>query len=251
MFGKAKPHDEYTINPYDLFALEVALQQREQNPETRIIVLSMGGRDRKDALSRCYAMGVDEIILLCDDWFAGSDTVATTRILAKAIQTIGSVELILCGEKAVDGETGLVPIGLSERLKIPVIMGVEKLHTVNHEEVMILSSNDRETMKIQITFPVICAFSSFLTESSRVTLFHIKMSREKCVKQWDAQKLEINQTDCGLVGSKTKVVNTVLNQERKDGVVLEGTVKEKVEGIQALLLREGHYDTKEKYLDNM
>lgn len=244
VFSDAKNHDEYTINPYDLYALEVALQQKDQNSETKIIVLSMGGTATKDALSRCYAMGVDEIIWLCDDWFAGSDTVATTKILAKAIQTIGSVQLILCGGKAVDGETGQVPIGLAERLKIPVMIGVEKLLTINQEGVMITANNARETMEMKLTVPAICAFRSFLTESRRVTLFHIKKSRQMCLKHWNAQTIGINQTDCGLIGSKTKVVNIVFSQVQKDGIVMEGTIKEKVEVIQALLLREGHYDTK-------
>lgn len=251
VFGDAKNHDEYTINPYDLYALEVALQQKERNSETKIIVLSMGGVATRNALSRCYAMGVDEIIWLCDARFAGSDTVATTKVLAKAIQTIGSAELILCGEKAVDGETGQVPIGLAERLEIPVIIGVEKLLTINRENVMIMASNARETMQMKLTVPAICAFRPFLTESMRVTLFHLKKSRERCVKHWDAQTIGIDQTDCGLAGSKTKVVNIVLNQVRKDGIVMEGSTKEKVERIQALLLREGHYDTEEIHLDCM
>lgn len=61
VFGDIKSYDEYTINPYDLFALEVALQQKELNSETQVIVLSMGGIATKEALSRCYAMGVDEM----------------------------------------------------------------------------------------------------------------------------------------------------------------------------------------------
>ena len=198
----------------------------------------MGGMATKDALNRCYAMGVDEVIWLCDDWFAGSDTIATTKVLAKAIQTIGSVELILCGEKTVDGETGQVPIGLAEKLGIPVVIGVEKLLTINQDDVMVMASNDREIMEVKLTGPAICAFHSFLTESRRITLFHIKKNRARCAKHWNAKTIGINQTDCGLVGSKTKVVNITLNQVQKDGVFMEGTIKEKVKGIQLLLLRE-------------
>ena len=108
--------------------------------------------------------------------------------------------------------------------------------------VMITASNDRETMEMKLTVPAICAFRPFLTESRRITLFHIKKSREKCVKHWDAQKIGIDQTDCGLTGSKTKVVNIVSNQVRKDGVVVKGTIKEKAEVIQALLLKETSYE---------
>lgn len=196
-------------------------------------------------------MGVDEIICLCDDCFAGADTVATTKVLAKAIQTIGPVELILCGEKAVDGETGQVPIGLAERLKVPVIIGVEKLQILTSKNIGVIISNENEKMEIKLAVPVICVFRLFLTESSRITLFNIKKNREKSIKYWDAEKIGIEQIDCGLLGSKTKVVNIVLNQVYKESVIVEGTIKEKVERIHVLLLNEGHYGKEEIHLDCM
>ena len=227
----------------------MALQVKDMNPETSVIVMSMGGEASKDALSRCYAMGVDEIIWLCDDVFAGSDTVATTKILARAIQKIDSVDIILCGEKAVDGETGQVPGGLAERLNIPVVMGVEKIREFNQEGMVISVQNDKEVIEMKLKYPVICSFDSFLTDSSRISLFKIKRSRGRVIEKWDSEYIGLGRDDCGLLGSKTKVVNVVQNQIRKDGLIVEGTIKEKVEGIIELLLNEGRYDREKLHMD--
>lgn len=229
----------------------MALQVKDMKPETSVVVLSMGGETTRDALSRCYAMGADEIIWLCDDAFAGSDTVATTKILARAIEKIDSVDIVLCGEKAVDGETGQVPGGLAERLNIPVIMGVEKICEFNREEMIISAHNDKEVLEMKLKYPAICSFDSFLTDSSRISLLNIKRSRGRVIEKWNSEYIGLEREDCGLSGSKTKVVSVVQNQIEKDGVFIEGTIKEKVEELMELLLNEGRYDRKKVHMDCM
>ena len=108
------------INPPDMNALEIALQLKETHGG-QVVLLSMGPPLFESYLRVALSMGADQIYLLSDRAFAGADTLATTYTLARAIQKIGRVDLILCGEESADGATGQVPAGLAEWLDLPQI----------------------------------------------------------------------------------------------------------------------------------
>ncbi|MBR6921981.1 MAG: electron transfer flavoprotein subunit beta/FixA family protein, partial [Clostridia bacterium] len=92
------------VNPFDLYAIEEAVRIKERTGG-EVIALSMGPEKAKAALTEALSMGVDRAVLLSDRAFGGSDTWATSYALAKAIEKIGGVDLILCGKQAVDGDT--------------------------------------------------------------------------------------------------------------------------------------------------
>jgi len=103
------------VNPWDEYAIEEAIRLKEKYGG-KATALSMGPESAKEALKTCLAMGCDEAILLSDATLKGSDALATSYALAKAIQKMGDVDIVLFGKQAIDGDTGLVPIGLARRL---------------------------------------------------------------------------------------------------------------------------------------
>lgn len=110
------------INPLDLHALECALQLRDQcNQESRLDCVSMGPPAATAVLKEALALGADQGILLSDRAFAGSDTWCTARTLAAGIEHLGKYDLILCGERATDGETGQTGPALAALLDLPVV----------------------------------------------------------------------------------------------------------------------------------
>ena len=115
------------INPSDLNALEVALRLKD-TAGARVIALSMGPGQAREALQRCLEMGADEAYLLCDPVFAGSDTLATARVLAKAVTKVAKhFSLLLCGHESIDGNTAQVGPEIGEILGIPHANNVTKL----------------------------------------------------------------------------------------------------------------------------
>ena len=100
------------VNPFDACALEVAARIKDVTPDTEITVLSMGPMQAKEALTECLAVGADKAYLCSDRVFGGSDTLATSYILASAIAAIeekeGKFDLIFSGKQAIDGDTGQV-----------------------------------------------------------------------------------------------------------------------------------------------
>ena len=106
------------MNPVDKVAVEVALQLREKHGGS-ITVISMGPNENKKSIREALAMGADSGILLSSRAFAGSDTLATGYVLAKAIEKLGQVELVLFGKQSVDADTGQVGPITAELLDYP------------------------------------------------------------------------------------------------------------------------------------
>jgi len=108
------------INPWDEFAVEAALQQKEAHGG-EVIAVSMGGENAKDALKHALAMGCDSAILVSDAALEGLDTQATARVLATAIQKVGEVEAAFFGRQAIDGDAGITPAQTARVLGWPML----------------------------------------------------------------------------------------------------------------------------------
>lgn len=114
------------FNPEDLRALETALQVRDQHGGT-VTAISMGPPKAGDVLRECLYRGADRAILLTDRRAAASDTLATSYILAQAVQTIGRYDFVFCGRQAIDGDTAQVGPQMAEKLGIPQVTYLEEL----------------------------------------------------------------------------------------------------------------------------
>src|SRR3989339_1033155 len=123
------------INPFDENAVEEALRLREKNGG-KVTVITMRPQQAKEALKQVIAMGVDEVILVSDRAFAGSDTWATSYTLAQAIKKIGKFDLIFCGRQAIDGDTAQVGPQLAEFLMIPQVTYAQKVEIKDNEAIV-------------------------------------------------------------------------------------------------------------------
>ncbi|MGY4319624.1 hypothetical protein ACVWW1_008951 [Bradyrhizobium sp. JR3.5] len=122
------------INPYDLFALEAALELRDRFGG-EITVLTMGPPSAEDSLRKALTYGADRAVLLTDRCFAGSDTLATTYALATAIRKIGKeygpTNLIFTGKQTIDGDTAQVGPGIAKRLGVLQLTYVAKVRSLD------------------------------------------------------------------------------------------------------------------------
>ncbi|RLC76315.1 MAG: electron transfer flavoprotein subunit beta [Chloroflexi bacterium] len=109
------------INPWDEYAVEEALTLRDEHGG-KVTVISMGPEEALEALKHAVAMGCDEAIRIWDDACASSDTLATSYVLAKAIESMEDVDLILFGKSAIDAETWQTAGAVAHRLGYPSLM---------------------------------------------------------------------------------------------------------------------------------
>jgi len=122
----------HVLNPADEHALEEGLRLKDRFPDSAVTAISMGPPQSESVLRRCLALGADQALLLWDEAFRGSDTLATARILAAAIRQVGA-DVVLCGKRASDGDTGQVGAQLAELLDLPAVTGVLHLEVRDGE----------------------------------------------------------------------------------------------------------------------
>ena len=122
----------HILNPADEHALEEGLRLKDRFPDSSVTAISMGPPESESVLRRCLAHGADEALRLWDEAFRGSDTLTTARILAAAIRQLGG-DVVLCGKRASDGDTGQVGAQLAEILDLPAVIGVVRLEVRDGE----------------------------------------------------------------------------------------------------------------------
>jgi electron transfer flavoprotein beta subunit len=122
----------HILNPADEYAIEEALRLKDRFPDSQVIAISMGPPQNDSVLRRCLALGADQALLLWDEAFRGSDTLATARILAAAVRHV-EANVVLCGKRASDGDTRQVAAQLGELLDLPAVTGVVHLEIAESE----------------------------------------------------------------------------------------------------------------------
>lgn len=225
------------INPPDMNALEMALSLKDRHGGI-VNILSMGPPFFEPFLRLGLAMGAVHVYLLSDPAFGGADTLATTYTLAKGIQHIGEVDLILCGEESSDGATGQVPPGLAEWLDWSQITLVNQLELdLGHRLI-----NGRRDIPggyevLQVSLPAVV---SVITASNEPRFMDYRNKErtlsEDMVSIWSEKDIEVDKALIGLPGSPTRVSGLAQapSQERKKEF-LSGSTQELADQLATLL----------------
>lgn len=223
------------INPYDVHAIEAALQIREQTGG-KVIVITMGPPQAEEALREAIAMGADDVRLISDRMFAGSDTWATSYTLFKAIQKIGA-DIILCGKQAIDGDTAQVGPNIAEYLNIPHIAYIKKIEDVNGTSMRVQRLMDDGYDVIETPLPVLLTVVKELNVPRLPSLKGKMAAKKAVIPRMTAQDIEAEEQNVGLKGSPTQVKNIFAPQAKGDRKVLEGSLEQQVDTLVAELRR--------------
>jgi electron transfer flavoprotein beta subunit len=223
------------INPYDVHAIEAALQIREQTGG-KVIVITMGPPQAEEALREAIAMGADDVRLISDRMFAGSDTWATSYTLFKAIQKIGA-DIILCGKQAIDGDTAQVGPNIAEYLNIPHIAYIKKIEDVTGTSMRVQRLMDDGYDVIETPLPVLLTVVKELNVPRLPSLKGKMAAKKAVIPRMTAQDIEAEEQNVGLKGSPTQVKNIFAPQAKGDRKVLEGSLEQQVDTLVAELRR--------------
>lgn len=219
----------YKMNPYDMFSLEIILKIRKVSlADFQLICICMASNVAINVLRQARAMGVDKVILINDYAFAGSDTYATSYILSKAIEKIGDVDFVICGEKSVDGETGQVFWQLTERLGYTGLSGVMGIQQIECSSATVIVVEDSTRKMIKCGYPLAISFIGYQTYTDLINLRHLRKALSEDIEEWDSHSLDIDLNRCGIQGSKTQVIRTKSIFSKREGVFLTDNIENKV-----------------------
>ena len=232
------------FNPEDQVALELALQIKDKYGG-KVTAITMGPPKASDLLRECFYMGCDEAYLISDRKFAGADTLATSYVLAEAINNIGEYDIIFAGRQAIDGDTAQVGPQTAEKLGIPQVTYVEEIIRADKKSIQVKRKIEGGNELLESPFPLLMTVikdaatprpfkakrvmayknTRTLIELEKMvegnSLLYLDDLREEYeqkalfIPTLTMDELDVTQERCGLRGSPTKVYKV-------DSVVLGG-----------------------------
>jgi electron transfer flavoprotein beta subunit len=190
------------VNPWDEYAIEEALRLKEAHGG-QATVLSMGPESSREALKQAVAMGCDEAILVSDPLLKGSDVLATSRALAKAIEKMGDVDVAMFGKQAIDGDTGLTAIAVARRLGWSPLTYVARIvefdpaaRTLKVER---LVEEGRQTVTSRL--PAVISVVKEINEPRYPSFMGIRKASKMTIPVWTAADIGLEAAQAGAAGS--------------------------------------------------
>ena len=227
-------------NPDDMNALEAALQIKDATG-CKVIVVTMGPAPAAGMLREALAMGADEAVLVSAREFGGSDTYATSQILAAAINKIGveKDDIVMCGRQAIDGDTAQVGPQIAEKLHLPQVTYAADIQK-NGDTITVKRMLEDGYMTIKVKTPCLITCIKELNQPRYMSIGGIYATYNKPLETYDYEKLKdhplIDATTIGLKGSPTNIFKSFTPPAKGVGMMLEGNGKETCEKLAGILI---------------
>lgn len=214
------------LNPFDTYAIEEGVQLRDKFGG-EVIALSMGPAKAEESLREAISFSVDRAILLNDRAFGGSDTWATSYALAKAIQKIGDVDLVICGKQAIDGDTAQVGPGIAAHLDWLQATYVMAVDDATSESITVRRMHEDGYDICELQLPAVLTVVKDINVPRIPSLKGRLASKKAEILVWKPADIGADIEKIGLDGSPTRVVKTQPPPPRdSSSKVIEGTSEE-------------------------
>jgi electron transfer flavoprotein beta subunit len=218
------------LGPLDKRALEEGLRLKEKYGG-KVAVMAMAPPSARENLVEALAMGADEAYLLSDRLFAGSDTWATSLVLAKGIRKAGTWDLVICGSWSLDGSTGHVGAQLAEFLGIWNVSQVTAVESIEDNQVRTRSQIERGYRVMTTPLPALITVAHEINSPRFISLFGVMEAESKPLQTWSAKDIEINPEEVGFSGSPTQTGDVFIPPLKRKAEMLRGEPEEMVKEI--------------------
>ncbi|MBA3783185.1 electron transfer flavoprotein subunit beta/FixA family protein [Nocardioides sp. InS609-2] len=208
------------LSELDEYAIEQALQLKEKaEGETTVTALCVGPAKALDAVRKALQMGADQGVHVVDDAIAGSDAIATSLVLAKAIEKIGDVDVVMCGMASTDGAMSVVPAMLAERLGLPQVTQAAVVEAQGGQ-VRIKRDGDSATEVIGATMPLVLSVTDQSGEARYPSFKGIMAAKKKPMETYSLSDLGVDADQVGLSVAWTVVEDTTERPPRTAGEIV-------------------------------
>lgn len=209
------------INPYDLFALEEALQLRDRFGG-RVTVITMGPAMADTSLRKALAYGADRAVLLTDRFFAGADTLATSFALSAGIARLAEeapVDIVFTGKQTIDGDTAQVGPGIAKRLALHQLTYVERIDRLDLDarKIVVRRRAEGGLQVLKTSLPCLITMLEGTNSIRFAGMDDMFRAARAKIEVWTAAKAGIEDVQkCGLRGSPTVVKKVFAPQPRTE-----------------------------------
>ncbi len=212
------------LSELDEYAVEQALQIKEKSEgdDVTVTALCVGPEKALDAVRKALQMGADQGIHVVDDAIAGSDALATSLVLAKAIEKAGAespVDLVVCGMASTDGAMSVVPAMLAERLGLPQVTFASVIESQG-DQVRIKRDGDTATEVIGATMPLVLSVTDQSGEARYPSFKGIMAAKKKPLETWSLSDIGVEADQVGLSVAWTSVEETTARPPRTAGEIV-------------------------------
>ncbi|HEY1367667.1 MAG TPA: electron transfer flavoprotein subunit beta/FixA family protein [Gaiellaceae bacterium] len=210
---------EGALNRFDANAVEEALRLKERTGDAEVLVVSLGPEKAADALRKALAMGADRALLVSDEAAAGSDLLATSFALARALER-ESPDVVLFGQQASDSDGAVLWAAVAERLSLPLVSQAAEL-TVADGKATVKRQTEFGYDVIEAPLPAVVAVSDAINEPRYPSLKGIMGAKKKPSEVVSLADLGAEPDRVGEVGSRTEVYDVGQPPARGDSRKIE------------------------------
>ena len=211
------------LSELDEYAIEQALQLKEKagDGETvEVTALCVGPEKAVDAVRKALQMGADQGVHVTDEAIAGSDYIATSLVLAKAIEKIGVPDLVMCGMASTDASGSVVPAMLAERLGLPQVT-LASVVEFQGDQVRIKRDGDTATEVIGGTMPLVLSVTDQTGEARYPSFKGIMAAKKKPMETYSLSDLGLDADQVGLGTAWSTVEDTTERPPRTAGEIVK------------------------------
>lgn len=218
------------VNPFDTYALEEGARIKERYGG-KVTAISMGPPQAEEVLREALSTGADQAILLSDSAFAGSDTLATSYTLARAINKIREYDLVICGRQTIDGDTAQVGPELAEMLEIPFVAYVSQIAEIDNGYMRVQRMVEDGHEVIETSLPAVITVVKEINVPRLPSLRGLAKAKSAVIPAWTAKELGVDKNMVGLSGSATRVIKIFFPQRVYRGEILQGSLENQAESL--------------------
>lgn len=208
----------------------------------KICALTMDSCSNKECYQKCFEFGADRVIMLSDKKFAGADTLSTSRTIARAIEVLDlSFDIILTAASSTFGETGQIPVSVSNFLGITYGFNVVELQCNTEANITIIEAFETFSQATEVRCPILLSMSNSIDNlfyrKYQPTIYDILKSLEKEVEVYHFEDLHMMENLCGLSGSYTRVVRSKKIEKKRQHLVIDNDIIKSIDELNNQIYR--------------
>jgi electron transfer flavoprotein beta subunit len=224
-----KREGKLILDESDSYGVEMALQLADAAGGGEVTLVSMAPNNEVSGLRTALAMGAAKAILVSDDALAGSDALSTAKVLAKAIERVGGIDLVLTATESTDGYTGTIPAQVAELLGWPSLTFAKHIEIADGKAT-IQRQTEAGYDVVEASLPAVVSVTAGVVEPRYPSFKGIMAAKNKPVDEVKVADLGLTADQVGWAGARQEIVNVEAAPAREAGEKIEddGTAHERV-----------------------